>query len=222
MALDVNLKRSNSEEPEKKKKGRTENKEIKVKKEEDVKVKQEGVKEEPATTAGARKARSRARSDSVEVAGSSINASTDKHYWTQQSAKEIRNQLALLGVSKDLYVFKTKEENIETLIKAIKANQKISPAASEPKASEKPEHKVPYDNNDSKTYWTKKPLGHIKEQLQMRGVRFNNEDFKTEHYNDKGKVIKDKTESVKTKPGLKKEDLIEQILELVKQGKWNK
>ena len=74
------------------------------------------------------KAKARARSDSVEMGSAKLNDSTDKHYWEQQSGKEIRNNLALRGVNKNLYVYKFKAENIDTLINAIKA-AKAAPKA---------------------------------------------------------------------------------------------
>ena len=66
------------------------------------------------------------------------------------------------------------------------------------------------------------PIGHIKEQLQLRGVLFTNASFKTQHYDAANRVVKDKRFAVKTLPGMKKADLIRQVMEMIAAGKWNK
>ena len=111
-----------------------------------------------------------------------------------------------------------KEEKEKSVPK--KEEKEKSVPKSEGVNRQNPEHKIPYDNHNTQSHWAKKPMGHIKEQLQLRGVRFNNDDFKTVHYNDRGKVIKEKSNAVKTKPAMKKDDLIAKVMELVKAGKW--
>ncbi len=50
-----------------------------------------------------------------------LNNNTDPAWWRHNaSAKEIRNQLALRGVDKDLWVWKDREHNLALLIKTIK------------------------------------------------------------------------------------------------------
>ena len=85
-----------------------------------------------------------------------------------------------------------------------------------------PVHDIETDNNIDIEHWKKRGLAWIKEQLQLRGVKISNDELKTQHLDDKGKVVKDKTKAVKTKPGLKKEDLVKKVMELVTANKWIK
>ena len=84
------------------------------------------VKSEPEPKAKAKaKAKSKPRdsSGSVEVARIKLPTNTTREFWEEQSAKEIRNQLALMGVSSNLYLFKQKKQNIATLINAIQSKK---------------------------------------------------------------------------------------------------
>ena len=114
------------------------------------------------------------------------------------------------------------EPKVEPKAKA-KAKAKAEPKPPvPPKPAVIPEHAIETDNNIDIEHWKKKGLAWIKEQLQLRGVKITNDELKTQHLDDKGKVVKDKTKAVKTKPGLKKEDLVKRVMELVTAKKWIK
>ena len=85
-----------------------------------------------------------------------------------------------------------------------------------------PPHEMATDNNIDIEHWKKQGLAWIKEQLQLRGVKITNDELKTQHLDDRGKVVKDKTKAVKTKPGLKREDLVKRVMDLVTANKWIK
>jgi hypothetical protein len=112
------------------------------------------------------------------------------------------------------------EQKVEPIPKAKAKAKAIPKIPGIPKPA--PEHDITTDNNIDIEHWKKKGLAWIKEQLQLRGVKISNDELKTQHLDDKGKVIKDKLKAVKTKPGLKKEDLVKKIMDLVAANKWIK
>ena len=91
-----------------------------------------------------------------------------------------------------------------------------------PKPAVIPDHDIDTDNNIDIEHWKKKGLGWIKEQLQLRGVKITIDQLKTQYLDERGKVIKDKTKAVKTKPPLTKEDLVQKVMDLVTAKKWIK
>jgi len=105
-------------------------------------------------------------------------------------------------------------------------NKKTEPekkAKSEPPPpAHVPAHAIDVNNATTKGHWVNSSLGYLKEQLQLRGVKFNNDEFRIRHYDSKGKPTKNKDNAVKTVPALKKTDLIDKIMDLIKAGKWVK
>ena len=103
-----------------------------VKKEEETKGKPTRAKSLPPPESAAPKPRGRPRKDAAQSSGSAsadvsldtsnLSSSLDRGWWEHNtSAKEIRNQLALRGVNRDLWLFKTKNENLTLLLKTIRA-----------------------------------------------------------------------------------------------------
>ena len=95
-------------------------------------------------------------------------------------------------------------------------------AKAEPKPKSPPAHEMETDNNIDIEHWKKKGIAWIKEQLQLRNVKITIDQLKPQHLDERGKVIKDKTKAVKTKPGLTKEDLVQKVMDLVTANKWIK
>jgi hypothetical protein len=72
-----------------------------------------------------RKDAQRSESADLSVKTSKLSNNLDRGWWDHNtSAKEIRNQLSLRGINKDLWIFKNKEENLTLLLKTIKAQTK--------------------------------------------------------------------------------------------------
>jgi hypothetical protein len=99
-----------------------------------------------------------------------------------------------------------------------KARAKSQPAPDVPRRKT---NLLDVDNDTSETHWKTFSMGYIKEQLQLRGVKISNEDLKPYHIDARGRKVK-ADEAVKTIPGLKKPDLVQKVMALVKANKWIK